>query len=421
MTRGSVHPDQDAGRGLLPYRVVTSDEPAATRGQGAPGHIRVALTGKVLSRNVGGNTTYTESLYHHLAGLGVAADVLLPPGDGRAGVLRALAYAAAEGVLWPRAVEDADLLHYPGDTGALLPGRVPIVATVHGVPAVRVPGFRRAVWERTWRLRVARLTDVAAAVITVSANSAREIEREFGVPEDRLHVVPHGIDTDRFHPDASADGRLLAPLRLPERFVLYLGNLDPRKNVPALVEAVGRPEISRLGVRLVVAGGSFRGSEPIERRLAAAPHVRYLGQVPGELVAPLLRAASVFALPSSHEGFGLPVVEAMACGTPVISSDRGALPEVARQAAILLSDLDPASIAAALRDVLTDDTLAADLRIRGLANARRFTWAESARRHLEVFTRLLSGSGRPSSSTASGIAPAVPSHRGQTMPPRAGS
>ncbi|GAA4604479.1 hypothetical protein GCM10023195_15250 [Actinoallomurus liliacearum] len=354
---------------------------------------RVALTGKVLSRNVGGNTTYTERLYHHLADLGVTADVLLPAGDGRSGVTRALAYAAAEGLVWPRTVDDrhADLLHYPGDTGALLPARVPIVATVHGVPSVRVPGLRRAVWERTWRLRVARLTEVAAAVITVSANSAREIERTFGVPADRLHVIPHGIDTARFHPDRSADGPLLAPLRLPERFVLYLGNLDPRKNVPALVEAVGRPEISRLGVRLVVAGGSFRGSEPIERLLATVPHVRYLGQVPGDLVAPLLRAASVFALPSSHEGFGLPVVEAMACGTPVVTSDRGALPEVTGDAAHVITDLGPASIAAALRDVLTDDGRATRLRTRGQANAQRFTWAECARRHLEIFTGLVSG------------------------------
>ncbi|MEV5706128.1 glycosyltransferase family 1 protein [Actinoallomurus sp. NPDC052274] len=356
--------------------------------------LRVALTGKVLSRNVGGNTTYTERLYHHLADVGVTADVLLPPGDGRSGVARALAYAAAEGVVWPRTVDDrhADLLHYPGDTGALVRARVPVVATVHGVPSVRVPGLRRAVWERTWRLRVARLTEVAAAVITVSANSAREIGREFGVPEERLHVVPHGIDTGRFHPDRRADAPLLAPLRLPERFVLHLGNLDPRKNIPALVEAVGRPEISRLGVRLVVAGGPFRGSEPIERLLAVTPHVRYLGQVPAELVAPLMRAASVFALPSSHEGFGLPVVEAMACGTPVVTSDRGALPEVTGGAAHVVTDLGPASIAAALREVLTDDGLTARLRARGEANARRYAWTECARRHLEIFSGLVSGS-----------------------------
>ncbi|MCO5973022.1 glycosyltransferase family 4 protein [Actinoallomurus soli] len=388
-----VPPAGDARAALAPDRTVRPVRRAALAGGATSPRIRVALTGKVLSRNVGGNTTYTEWLYHHLARLGVTAEVMTPPGDGRTGVVRALAYAAAEGVAWPGRVDhrQADLLHYPGDTGALLPARIPIVATVHGVPSVRVPGLRRALWERTWRMRVARLTRLAAAVITVSANSAREIEAEFGVPPDRLHVIPHGIDTRRFHPDGSADGRLLAPLRLAERFVLYLGNLDPRKNLPALVEAVGRPEISRLGVPLVVAGGSFRGSAPIEALLADAPHVRYLGQVPAELVAPLMRAAAVFALPSSHEGFGLPVVEAMACGTPVVTSDRGALPEVTGDAAHVITDLGPGSIAGALRDVLADDALAAVLRTRGQANARRFTWAECARRHLEVFAGLVPG------------------------------
>ncbi|WP_433172109.1 glycosyltransferase family 4 protein [Actinoallomurus sp. CA-150999] len=370
--------------------------------------IRVAVAGKVLRRNVGGNTTYAESLYGWLGRLGVEHTLLVPPGDTLRGPARQLCHAAAEGFVWPRTVDHrhADLLHFPADTGALSTGRLPIVATIHGVPQ-HVPGIRRTLWERTWRARVTRLARAADAVVTVSASSAGEIERAFGVPEHRLHVIPHGVDTDRFHSDDSADARLLARLRLPERFVLYLGNLDPRKNIPALVDAVGRPEIARLGVQLVVAGGPFLGSEPVERLLAAAPHVRYLGQVRAELVAPLFRAAAVFALPSGHEGFGLPVIEAMACGTPVICSDRGALPEVSGQAAILLRDLDSGSIAAALRDVLTDDALAAELRTHGLANAERFTWAESARRHLEVFTRLLSGTGRPSRSNGEGTAPAA--------------
>lgn len=384
-------------------------------------HLRVAVTGKVLQRNVGGNTTYAEMLYRHLAGYGVTASVLTPPGDRLGGLARALSYAAVEGLYWPRTVgeKQADLLHFPADTGALIPGRLPTVVTVHGVSGHRVPGIRRAWWERTWLARVGRLTRAADAVVTVSRSSAGEIQRIFGVPHQRLHVIPHGVDTERFHPDASRDAPLLAPLCLPERFVLHIGNLDPRKNVPALVDAIGRLQIAGSGVRLVVAGGSFLGSEPIERLLATTPYVRYLGQVPAELVAPLLRAAAVFVLPSSHEGFGLPIVEAMACGTPVITSDRGALPEVAGDAAILLRDLDPASIAAAVRDVLTDDALAADLRVRGTANARRFTWDESARRHLELFTHLRSGRGRSHSSAARGTTSAALPRAG-TAPLRPG-
>jgi glycosyltransferase involved in cell wall biosynthesis len=358
-----------------------------------PERIRVAVPGKVLERNVGGNTTYTQTLYARLAGLGVDARVLVPPGRSFGGSARKLSHAMAEGVVWPRTTGPyrADLLHFTADTGALLRARVPVAATIHGVPPRRPVSVRRALWERTWHARVARLSHLADAVITVSEFSAREIHRTFGVPERRVHVIPHGVDTARFHQDRSQDADLLASLSLPERFVLFLGTLDPRKNVPLLVDAMAHGAISRLGVPLVVAGVPCVGSERIERLLVTAPHVYFLGAVPAELVAPLLRAAAAFVFPSSHEGFGLPVVEAMACGTPVIVSDRGALPEVSGGAALVAAPLTVASLASEIREVLSDGTLAADLRRHGLINAQRFTWAQSARRHREVFAELLSG------------------------------
>jgi glycosyltransferase involved in cell wall biosynthesis len=352
--------------------------------------MRVAVSGKVLRRNTGGNTSYTRTLYTWLAKFGVEHEPLVPLGDGLGGPARALAYAAADGRLWPAlAPGRSDLLHYPADTGALIASRVPIVATVHGVEDAPVPGMVRALWKRTWLARVGRLTRVAKAVITVSRHSAGEISRVFGLPAERLHVIPHGVDADRFHPRDGEDATVLAPLGLPERFVLYLGNLDPRKNVTALAEATGR-----LKVPLVVAGGGFLGSGPVERALAEAAHVRYLGQVPHDLVAPLMRAAAVFAFPSGHEGFGMPVLEAMACGTPVVTSDRAALPEVAGDAAVLVSDLRAEGIAAGLRQILADDPAAAELRERGIVRAAGFGWEESARRHADVFASLVTGGGR---------------------------
>lgn len=363
--------------------------------------MRVAVSGKVLERNVGGNSTYARALYEGLSRFGVEAKVLRPPGHRLRGPLlgpaRALSYAAADGLLWPRRTsgrarpgsEGVDLLHYPADTGALVSARVPVAATIHGVPPSRPTGVRRAMWDRAWRTRVGGLARIADAVITVSDFSAGEIHEVFGVPADRLHVIPHGIDTGRFHPDGRRDAEVLAPLGLPERYVLCLGSLDPRKNVPLLVSALTHPELARLRVPLVWAGVPCVGAERIERALAAAPHVRALGPVPARLVAPLLRSAAAFALPSSHEGFGLPVVEAMACGTPVVVSDRGALPEVAGGAARVAGELTQDGLARALREVLTDDVLAADLRARGFVNARRFTWERSARRHHEVFGELL--------------------------------
>jgi glycosyltransferase involved in cell wall biosynthesis len=220
---------------------------------------------------------------------------------------------------------------------------------------------------------------VADRVITVSEFSARELHRAFGVPDDRIHVIPHGIDTDRFHPATDGDAELIGPLGLPERFVLFLGSLDPRKNIPLLAEAT-----AELGVELVLAGVPCVGSEQIR-----GPHVRSLGPVGSELVAPLLRIAAVLAFPSSHEGFGLPVVEAMACGTPVVISDRGALPEVAGGAAEVVTDLTgPRELAAALHAVLSDDGHAGDLRERGLVNAARYRWERSALSHRDVFAGL---------------------------------
>ncbi|GAA2885150.1 hypothetical protein GCM10010517_48720 [Streptosporangium fragile] len=346
------------------------------------------MSGKVLRRNVGGNTSYTRTLYASLTAFGIEHEALVPPGDGLGGAARQLAYAVADGLLWPARPGRADLLHFPADTGALVGSRVPIAATVHGVEDAPVPGLARALWKRTWMARVGRLTRVADAVITVSRHSAGEIGRAFGVPAARLHVIPHGLDAGRFHSRDDGDAALLAPLGLPDRFVLYLGNLDPRKNVTALVEAT-----ARLGIPLVAAGGGFLGSGQVERVLAEAPHARYLGQVPHELVAPLMRAAAVFAFPSGHEGFGMPVLEAMACGTPVVTSDRAALPEVAGDAAVLVSDLDARGIAAGLRSVLSDGAAAADLRARGIARSALFSWEESARRHAEVFTALAEGGG----------------------------
>ncbi|MFC5187301.1 glycosyltransferase [Actinomadura harenae] len=188
------------------------------------------------------------------------------------------------------------------------------------------------------------------------------------------------MDGGRFHTSSIGDGEVLGALRLPERFVLFLGALAHRRNVPMLAEAT-----ARLRVPLVLAGLPCPGDERVLRAIERYPHVRALGAVPGGLVAPLMRAASVLALPSEHEGFGMPVVEAMACGTPVVVSDRGALPEVAGGAARVLPDLSAGGLTRALAEVLDDASCAAGLRALGLARAASFTWEGAARRHLDVF------------------------------------
>ncbi|GAA1561284.1 glycosyltransferase family 1 protein [Actinomadura kijaniata] len=331
--------------------------------------MRVGVPGKVWERRVGGDTAHARALYERLRPLGVNVGPL------------------AEGLLWPRGT-GVDLLHYPAGTGAPVlapvPGRVPVCATLHGLPPHRPAGTRRTLAERIRYRRVGGMARAADAVVTASEFSAGRIRRAFGVPARRLHVIPPGVDTGRFHPGADGDAALLGPVRLPERFVLSLGPPSPRANVPLLVEAT-----ARLGVPLVVAGGPGGGDARTVRVLDAAPHARRLGAVPGPMVAPLLRAAAVLAVPSPHGGCGLPVLEAMACGTPVVISDRGALPETAGGAARIARGLTVAGLAAALAEVLDDESAAVGLRELGLGRARAFTWDATARRHLEVFQTLV--------------------------------
>ncbi|WP_051467966.1 glycosyltransferase family 4 protein [Actinomadura oligospora] len=339
--------------------------------------MRVGVSGRALERHIGGNSTYARALYGRLRRMGVHAGMLVP--RGAHGPVRPVAYALADGLVWPKR-KKFDLLHYPDDTGALVRARVPVVATIHGLPPRRPAGTRHSVSERLWDRRVAATAALADAIVTVSEFSAREILERFHIPARRIHVIPHGVDDRRFHTSSIGDGEALGTLRLPERFVLCLGALTPRRNVPTLAEAT-----ARLQVPLVLAGVPRAGDHHVLREIERYSHVRPLGTVPGALVAPLLRAASVLALPSEHEGFGMPVVEAMACGTPVVISDRGALPEVAGGAARVLPELSADGLACALAEVLDDPSRAAGLRALGLARAASLTWDAAARAHLAVF------------------------------------
>ncbi|MCC3768841.1 glycosyltransferase [Streptomyces sp. UNOC14_S4] len=354
---------------------------------GVVGGLRVAVSSKVLTRACGGNSTYAVAVYERLARRGVEVRPLWP-GLGRTrGLRRAFAYGVADGFLasssW--AAGDADVVHFPADTGALWrAGAVPVVATVHGVASLH-HAVRRPVAARVWQARAGRLAGIADAVVTVSRSSADDLMRAFQVPGDRIHVIPHGVDAGRFHPDASRDAPVLEPYRLPDRFLLYLGNLEPRKNLRALVEALEDRHLAGVGMPLVVAGARAWEANATFTAIAASPRTRYLGPVPDSAVGPLLRAATAFVFPSLYEGFGLPVLEAMACGTPVITTRAGGLPEVTGEAALTVPDPTPGALAAAVAELLGDDALAAQLRREGMARARAFSWEASAAAHHELF------------------------------------
>ncbi|GBD08639.1 D-inositol 3-phosphate glycosyltransferase [Candidatus Thermoflexus japonica] len=365
---------------------------------------------------------------HHRAGLGryaaelVKALVPLLPGGlaifyhdaGRADLFPPLDALPARPCSlpakpWRLQVMLADLFRRPMDacigparlfhaTDHLLPPfrALPSVFTLHDLifrlyPETHMPLNR---WFLT--LMMPRFLRRADAIIAVSECTRRDAVRWYRIPEDRIHVIYEGVGA-RFRP---APPEALAAIRaryfLPDRFILYVGTIEPRKNLPTLFAAY-RMLLERWpDLGLVVAGrpgwltkGTFRAL----RDLGLEGRVRFLGYVPDEDLPALYSAAAVFAFPSRYEGFGLPPLEAMACGTPVVVSDTSSLPEIVGEAGLRVPPDRPADWVAALAAVLSDASLRAHLRGMGLRQAARFRWSETAERTVAVYERVLRSRG----------------------------
>jgi len=224
----------------------------------------------------------------------------------------------------------------------------------------------------------------ASRVVTVSEASRRDLIETYGLRPERVVAIPNGV-SPAFHPSASmssAHDKSERPVRL-----LGVGTLQPRKNLGRLIDAIalvsGELPIS---LRLVGPDG-FQATE-IRRRMRGRGDVTIVGYLSDDALAAEYRNADALVYPSIYEGFGLPVLEAMACGTPVITSTGGSLPEVAGDAAELVDPYDVEGLARAIIKVATQPDYAAGLQARGLARASEFTWDRSARRHLEVYQEL---------------------------------
>jgi glycosyltransferase involved in cell wall biosynthesis len=211
----------------------------------------------------------------------------------------------------------------------------------------------------------------------VSHSTARDVETFLGVPHDRLRVVPLGV-APVFRPQsAEVVAELRRRLELPDRFCLFVSTIEPRKNLPVLLDAWSHLEHR---VPLVVVGSTGWRAREIEAKLdRARGDVQRLGTVARRDLPALYSAADCLCHPSWYEGFGLPPLEAMACGTPVVVSDRSSLPEVVGDAGLLVDPADPDAWTAALERVLGDRELRNDLRRRGRARAASFTWTRTAK------------------------------------------
>ena len=365
--------------------------------------LRVGVDGRALTSPAAGVRRYARELLRSLVSLGEDLDVIALGGDPGAvpdGVSHVEESAHPPTNLgWslvglPHAAQRArlDVLHAPAYTAPLW-GAPPVVLTIHDVSYARHPEwypYRRDAVRRAFYRRSARR---ARLVLTDSEFSASEIVAAYGIPQERITVVPLGVDA-RFSPSASTNGCEL-PQEISGPFVLHVGDLHERRNLPTVVDAVlaaRRHFGGASAVSLVLAGvdrGVGDGLCEIAAEADMPEAVVKLGPVSEELLLSLYRCASALVYPSLYEGFGLPTLEAMACGTPVIASRAASIPEVVGDAAILLDPTDVNAWADAIVNVVNDDDRRGQLRAKGLKRATEFTWTRTAQLTLDAYRKAI--------------------------------
>ncbi|MGD9317175.1 MAG: glycosyltransferase family 1 protein, partial [Anaerolineae bacterium] len=299
-------------------------------------------------------------------------------------------------ILWeqglqPRALRRAnvDLLHSPAFVGPLA-SACPFVITVHDLSYLFFPqGFRTL--NRNYLQTFTRLSvRQARRVIAVSESTKRDLVQQYGLSPGKVDVVHNGVDPG-FRPlPADEVAAFRREEGLPGQFILFVGTLEPRKNVVRLVEAYARLPKDRPPLMLV--GGKGWLYDEIFSRVEAlglSSEVRFVGYVPADALPWWYNAADLFVYPSLYEGFGLPPLEAMACGTAVISSTASSLPEVVGQAGLLIDPADAEALAKAMEQVLADREMRKEMRSSGLAQAQNFSWEKTARQTVESYRRAL--------------------------------
>ncbi len=290
---------------------------------------------------------------------------------------------------------ELDLLHGLA-FAAPIATHCPTVITVHDLSFLRFPEAFRP-FQRTYlTLATKASTRRARRIIAVSESTRQDVIAYCGIAPDKVVVIPNGV-TEAFAPAPEAEVRAQAQrLGLPDRFILYLGTLEPRKNLVRLLEAYAllrrMRDPNQAPPPLVLAGGKGWYYDEIMARvgeLGLEDVVIFPGYVPQEDLPWYYRAAAFFVYPSMFEGFGLPVLEAMACGAPVITTNASSLPEVAGEAALLVKPDDTEGLAAAMQRYLDDPELTATMRAAGIRQAAGYSWDHTATATADLYRREL--------------------------------
>ncbi len=266
------------------------------------------------------------------------------------------------------------------------------ILTIHDLAYEHLPQMTMPGMLNHLQRIVPRMVREADHIVAVSEATRADLYNLYRVPIERITVIPHGVE-ERFSPDAEEDEhrRLQQKYSLPNKpIILTVGTLQPRKNHLRLIQAF---KSLAKDYALVIAGSFGWDYQSVLAEVSALgiDHaVQFIGFVNDDDLPALYRAATLFVFPSLYEGFGLPVLEAMACGTPVITSNTSSLPEIAGSAALLIDPLDTGNMVSAMQNALTDKALRADLRRSGLAQAAFFTWTYAAEETWSLYQRVLS-------------------------------
>lgn len=367
--------------------------------------MRVFIDARML--HLGGTLTFASNLGDALLrGHGAEIDftVLLAKGQPRSSAVarRALTTLSNHPAVWipadawrlPRLVRQsgAELFHSlkRPQMGAM---RTRKILTLHSAYPWLYPEFQSRVERVYWTPLMERAARRADAVIVVSETDRRHLLDLLGLPPERLFAIPCGLDSRfRDRPSAEAVRRARERFGLPERYLLYVGNTFRFKNIPNLIRAFRlAAREAELPHTLVLVGGAAAGEADVQRALAedpGGPPVIRTGPVRDEVPA-IYAGADLFLFPTKYDSFGMPVLEAMSVGTPVLISTGGALTEVAGNAAVAVDPDDPQAMAEGIVRTLGDADLLDSLRVKGLQRVRQFTWERSAEMTVDLYRRVL--------------------------------
>ena len=372
----------------------------------SPGAVTVSLDATAVPDHPGGAGRYVVEL---AGALGVRTDVDIVlwarAGDGdrwAALAPRADVHAVAPVRRPLRIVWEQTRL--PGLVGACAPTvhhgphytmparvHVPRVVTIHDLTFIEHPEWHQPAKRAFFRRAIRTAASGADAIVAVSRATAVRLQ-DLCRPAGPVHVIPHGVDHDRFRPPAAADAGLdtmsLARLGVRRPYIGFVGTLEPRKDVPSLIRAFDRLAATHPEVTLVLAGADGWGRSAVDEAVGASPYgdrIRLCGWIEEADKPALLRSATVVAYPSLEEGFGLPALETMACGTPLVTTRGSAMEEVSAGAALLVDPGDIDALASALAAALDGGPHVEQMRRAGVEVASAYTWTASAEAHLAVY------------------------------------